>query len=91
MLAERLDGTPAFHGPGLADMTRLALSSYDIWADILASNRDNVAAALDAYISALKKVHNNVVNSANSDIRQLFEQGSRFAQPLRDPGNRSPA
>ncbi len=82
---------PAVHGPGLEDMTRLALSSFDIWADILASNRDNIAAALKAYIAALETVHKFVVTSANSDICQLFEQGRAFARPLRDAANREPA
>lgn len=90
-LAGRTSGTPAVHGPGLEDMTRLALSSFDIWADILASNRDNIAAALETYIAALESVHNAVVTSTNSDIRQLFERGSAFARPLRDASNRQPA
>jgi prephenate dehydrogenase len=91
MLAERTSGTPAVRGPGLEDMTRLALSSFEIWADILASNRSNVAAALKAYIVALEAVHQSLVTSANSDIRQLFERGSEFARPLRDASNRHPA
>jgi prephenate dehydrogenase len=90
-LAERTSGTPAVHGPGLEDMTRLALSSFDIWADILASNRDNVASALEAYIAALETVHREVVTSANLDICQLFERGSAFARSLRDASNRQPA
>jgi len=91
MLAERMSGTPPVHGPGLEDMTRLSLSSFDIWEDILASNRENVARALEAYIAALETVHKEVVTSANSDIRQLFERGSAFARTLRDAANREPA
>ncbi len=33
-------------GSGLADMTRLALSSYDLWRDILATNSQAVDRAL---------------------------------------------
>jgi prephenate dehydrogenase len=36
-------------GPGLMDMTRLALSSHDIWRDILATNGDFIAEELAAY------------------------------------------
>lgn len=90
-LAERTSGTPTVYGPGLEDMTRLALSSFDIWADILASNRDNIAAALERYIAALQIVHKEVVTSRDSDIRQLFERGSAFARPLRDASRRHPA
>ena len=34
-------------GPGLIDMSRLALSSYDIWRDILDTNTENVEHALE--------------------------------------------
>ena len=37
-------------GSGLTDMTRLALSSYDLWRDILATNADRIDRALAAYI-----------------------------------------
>jgi len=87
MLADQLSTTPAVHGPGLEDMTRLALSSYEIWADILATNRENVASALESYIASLQAVHKNVVTLANSDIRHLFEQGSGFSRLLRDASN----
>ena len=52
---------------------------------------EKAAAALETYIAALESVHNAVVTSANSDIRQLFERGSAFARPLRDASNRQPA
>ena len=90
-LAERSPEGHEVHGPGLEDMTRLALSSFDIWADILTTNRENVAAALAAYVTALQTIHSNVVNSCYSDIRQLFEQGNSFAQAIRQSSNREPA
>src|ERR1700741_2612213 len=33
-------------GSGLADMTRLPLSSYDLWRDILATNSDHIEKAI---------------------------------------------
>ena len=90
MLAEQTSGAPAVHGSGLEDMTRLALSSFDIWGDILASNRDNVASALDAYIAALETIPRGGVTSRDSDIRQLFERASAFARPLWDRSKRPP-
>ena len=83
-LAARNSGTSPVHGPGLEDMTRLALSSFDIWEDILSSNRANVASALENYIGTLEAIHEAVVTSAASDIRQIFGQGGKFARSLRE-------
>jgi prephenate dehydrogenase len=62
-------------GPGLADMTRLAMSSYDLWRDILDTNQTEVAAALDAYIVKLQILRAN--------FEDEFARGSEFAQTLR--------
>src|SRR5258708_2114830 len=42
-------------GPGLVDMTRLAMSSYDVWQDILGTNRESITAAIDRYIIFLQQ------------------------------------
>jgi len=62
-------------GPGLLDMTRLAMSSYDLWGDILATNAESVSAALDAYIAKLQAIR--------ADFEGEFAKGSAFAQLLR--------
>jgi prephenate dehydrogenase len=62
-------------GPGLLDMTRLAMSSYDLWRDILATNREAVSAALDAYIAKLQTLRN--------DYETEFENAAAFAKALR--------
>lgn len=64
-------------GPGLADMTRLAMSSYDLWRDILDTNQKEIAGALDAYIERLQNLR------ANLDVE--FEFGADFAQSVRRP------
>ena len=43
-------------GPGLLDSTRLALSSFDLWRDILDTNQSEVSRALDAYILKLQSL-----------------------------------
>ena len=43
-------------GPGLIDTTRLAQSSYDIWRDILCTNRGPVDAALGEMIERLREM-----------------------------------
>ncbi|HEU0140874.1 MAG TPA: prephenate dehydrogenase, partial [Bryobacteraceae bacterium] len=42
-------------GPGLQDATRLALSDYEIWSDILQTNTGNIRAALREYIDRLRQ------------------------------------
>jgi prephenate dehydrogenase len=51
-------------GPGLQDMTRLAESSFDLWADILSTNADEVGHALEVYIDKLSNFRDNLTSSA---------------------------
>ncbi|HYA16168.1 MAG TPA: prephenate dehydrogenase/arogenate dehydrogenase family protein [Bryobacteraceae bacterium] len=66
-------------GPGLIDSTRLAMSSFDLWRDILETNETEVSAALDAYIRKLQTLRGN--------FEAEFTKGSEFARSLR-PGSR---
>lgn len=67
-------------GPGLMDMTRLALSSYELWDDILATNASNVDAALAGFIQELEQVRTALLNGR---ALESFERGNRFAANLR--------
>lgn len=67
-------------GPGLRDMTRLALSSFDIWKDILETNRPQIERALDAYIEELQRLRARV---AAPGLKDEFETGAEFAARLR--------
>ncbi len=67
-------------GPGLIDSTRLALSSYDLWRDILATNTDCVEQALTAYISELEHLRENLRTRA---VRDEFILGAEIASRLR--------
>ena len=74
-LHERQPAAASVAGPGLTDMTRLAMSSYDLWRDILDTNRVEVAAALDAYIERLQALRSN--------FEDEFARGAEFARGLR--------
>lgn len=76
VLGERAPESAAIAGPGLFDMTRLALSSYDLWSDILGTNAPAVTLALDAYIAKLQALRGN--------IETEFAEGARFANSLRN-------
>ncbi|PWU06255.1 MAG: prephenate dehydrogenase/arogenate dehydrogenase family protein [Terriglobia bacterium] len=60
-------------GPGLADMTRLALSPYDVWRDILATNYEHIDRVLSLYIQKLEHLRENL------RTRQLAEEFARAA------------
>ena len=61
-------------GPGLVDMTRLSLSSYELWRDILATNSEPINRALEAYIQKLEHLRENL------RTRQLEEEFHRAAE-----------
>ena len=67
-------------GPGLADMTRLASSSYDLWKDILETNRAAVDSALAAAIEDLQRLRAGLTSD---EMRRAFETAATFASRLR--------
>ncbi len=75
LLHDRAPDAASIAGPGLLDTTRLATSSFDLWSDILETNKAEVSAALDAYIERLRAL--------KSDFETEFAKGSEFARSLR--------
>jgi len=67
-------------GPGLEDMTRLALGSYDVWRDILATNSEHIERALSIYIQKLEHMRENL---RTRQLQQEFEHGAGLASRLR--------
>jgi len=81
-VAGEFGGTPpAIWGPALVDSTRLALSPFDIWGDILKTNAAAIDAALARYISQLQQIRELV---AENEMKDLFEDGAKLAHRLRD-------
>jgi prephenate dehydrogenase len=83
-VADRLGGPPRLDagGPGLEDMTRLALGSYEIWRDILATNSDHIERALSFYIQKLEHMRENL---RTRQLQEEFERGAALAARLRVP------
>lgn len=69
-------------GPGLSDMTRLALSSYELWRDILATNSEHIDRALALYIQKLEHMRENL---RTRQLQKEFASGSGLASRLRRP------
>ena len=62
------DSLLAVAGPGLRDQTRLALSPFDVWRDILNTNSDGIAEALSAFIEELCLVRNLITSAMMNEV-----------------------
>jgi prephenate dehydrogenase len=69
-------------GPGLIDMTRLAISSSGVWNSILETNRSEVVKALQAFTMTLVNLANRL--DAGLDVNDLFAIARNFALNLRN-------
>jgi prephenate dehydrogenase len=67
-------------GPGLIDSTRLALSAYELWRDILATNTKPIEQALTAYINELEQLRENL---RTRRAQEAFVRGAELAGRLR--------
>jgi prephenate dehydrogenase len=83
-VSDELGGPPRLGaaGPGLEDMTRLAMGSYEIWRDILATNSDHIERALSLYIQKLEHMRENL---RTRQLQEEFERGAALAMQLRKP------
>ncbi|MBZ5600969.1 MAG: prephenate dehydrogenase [Acidobacteriia bacterium] len=67
-------------GPAAIDLTRLALSPYEIWRDIFSTNRGSIDAALAAFIDRLQDLRKQLQSKA---IEKEFERAAAAAKSLR--------
>ena len=83
-VSEQIDGDSnhlQVSGSGLRDSTRLALSSFEIWHDILTSNTTEIDHALHLYIDKLQRIRQNLTNL---QLREEFTVAAQVARRLRD-------
>ena len=57
---------------GFRDLTRLAASNPALWSEILLSNREAVAEAIELYVARLLRLRDLVAGSAAEDVRAAF-------------------
>ncbi|HTS76092.1 MAG TPA: prephenate dehydrogenase/arogenate dehydrogenase family protein [Bryobacteraceae bacterium] len=67
-------------GPAAIDMTRLAMSSYEIWRDILLTNSGPIDAALEGFIGKLQELRAKIRDPA---IGEEFQRAAAAAHALR--------
>ncbi len=80
LIAEASPESAKVAGPGLVDATRLALSSYDLWRDIVSTNTRPITDALTAYIQELEHLRENL---RTRQLQEEFTAGAAFARKLR--------
>lgn len=68
-------------GPAAADLTRLALSPYDIWRDIFSTNSGEIDRAIGAAIARLQTLRENLLSE--SDMQATFTRSAQAASKLR--------
>jgi len=78
--ALNIDTDLRLSGPGLLDMSRLAMSSYDIWRDIVDTNTENIDHALGVYIDILTDLRDNLQTQR---LGYVFATASEIAQRIR--------
>jgi len=80
-IADNLDrqDSSSVAGPALRDMTRLGESSFEIWRDILETNRTNVGQVLDVYIQRLQQIRRDAGGALTEDE---FEKAKMFRNGL---------
>lgn len=71
------DGLP-LAGRGLHDTTRLASSPASPWRDIVASNGDNIATAIDDLIAALQQLKAGAHPDGMADLERMFMSAGRW-------------
>jgi len=67
-------------GRGLADTTRLASSPADIWADIAATNADEIGRALDALIALLQDLRRDLPHGER--LAEVFDAAARWREGI---------
>jgi len=67
-------------GRGLADTTRLAASPADIWRDIVATNADQIGAALDLLIERLQELRKDLPNGER--LTEVFDAAAAWRNQI---------
>jgi prephenate dehydrogenase len=67
-------------GAGLLDMTRLALSSPDLWLSIVETNKGEISKALDAIIESLADIKKRL---SDENLQDFFISAASFASRIR--------
>jgi prephenate dehydrogenase len=73
-------GAAGVVGPAAIDLTRLAMSPYEIWKDIFSTNGPSIDAALSGFIEKLEELRKQFQTKA---IEKEFDRAAAAAKSLR--------
>lgn len=62
---------------GFRDLTRLAASDAELWAEILVANRDRIGAALELYAARLLELRDRIAEDDAASVREAFDRAKR--------------
>jgi len=69
-------------GRGLRDMTRIALSSPEMWRDICAYNKENILESLNQFLSSVMRIKKIIENSEWDNLEKEFHRAKAGRQIL---------
>lgn len=79
-VVDGIEKAPDVAGPAVLELTRLALSPFEIWRDILLTNQASVISAIDALTLNLQNLKHQI---GTVDLDKGFAQGASSAKRLR--------
>lgn len=84
-MENRTPGTLTLAAGGFRDMTRIASASYEMWHDILFTNKVEVEALLDSYVKILQEIK---ISLKQDSLRSYFEKSgtTRSRIPMANKG-----
>ena len=71
-------------GPGFATLARLAGSSWEIWRDIIATNRDNIAEELESFSREVSLLSGEIRQGDLGPLESRFNEANRLYQTLKE-------
>jgi prephenate dehydrogenase len=71
-----------YGGKGLKDMTRIALSSPDLWQGICSFNRENLLKSLKYFSTSIAKITDIIEASDWEELQKEFMKGQKARQTL---------
>jgi prephenate dehydrogenase len=90
LLAYLQEGEMALCGGGLRDSTRVAGGDPDLWIDICRENRDEVAAALEAYVGVLSRMADSLRSGDLGPLRDVLQDAHDKREGLTEGADGQP-
>jgi prephenate dehydrogenase len=75
--------TTEYGASGLRDTTRLAASSWEMWRDIFATNRDAIASAAKLFSATFAEFQRAIENDDMAGLEKLFNRGRAMRERLK--------